>query len=119
MVVELHADGHHYSHQSVVAQHDYPGVDKGETTGSDPRYLDLDLNTIKLEVQPRKKKDWAPQDKFLAQMSPANCSAKLIRVTYILEIDPKYDDLICCSSSPRVSLEMFLIPPQLPSFGQV
>ena len=95
----------------MVAEHDYEGVPVGGTTGDDPRHLDLDMKTIKMEVKPRKKKDWSAQDKFLAEMSPANCSAKLVKVRYVLEVNPKYDDIICCSSSPRVSLEMFLLPP--------
>ena len=118
MIVELKADHHHKHQSSVIAQQEYPGVPKGDTTGEDPRHLELDLNTIKVHALPRKKKEWSAQDEFLANKAPANCNSKLVKVRYVLQIEPKLD-ILCCSDSPNIQLEMFLLPPQLPMFNQV
>ena len=118
MLIDLKADSHHTYRHVTVARQEFPGVPKGETTGDEPRHLELDLSSIDVKAVPRKKKDWSEEDKFLANKAPANCNSKLVQVRYVLEIDPKLD-ILCCSDSPSVKLDMFLLPPQLPVFGQV
>ena len=59
MIIELKADHHHTHRSIVIANQEFPGVGKGETTGDEPRYLELDLSTIEVKALPRKKKEWS------------------------------------------------------------
>ena len=48
MVISLTADHHHYNHSKIVAQQNFPGIAAKEQTGDEPRFLDLDLNNVKM-----------------------------------------------------------------------